>query len=238
MDDPGNPTDPTGESGSEPDPDQPGWASPTPPPPAEPPPPPTPVTVPPAAEIPPPPTPTPQPTWGTTPAAAVPPPPVVPGAPVAGGPSDPSAAWTQVGAAPAPKKRRLTWLWILIPVLLVFIGATAVAITFGVKILVGPVDATNEYYAGLHDQNYSAAYEHLCAPLQDRYTESQFVDLQHGDEQSYGQVTSYSFDNSDIRNSRAYTTGTVSRSSSRTRRYEVTLVKEDGDWKVCGIRQR
>ncbi len=243
MGDPGNPTDPGATSGSEPDPDQPGWASPNPPPPpvnppAEPtgppagtPPPFTPPPVPPQ----PPSAPswgTPPPGWGTPPAGGTVPPGAVPPVPV-----PPAAAgWNQPPAA-APKKRRLTWLWILIPTLLVFLVATVVVIVFAVKLVAKPIDTTNDYYSALKSGQYDDAYNELCSPLQSRYSEQDFADLQRSDARTKGRVTGYDFHEFHIENGDSTVTGQVSRGSTD---YDTTvgLRKESGDWKICSIRER
>src|SRR5262245_31309515 len=134
MGDPGNPTD----DGTERDPEQPGWASPTPPPPAASPPPPVDPTQPAAAPPPPPAA-----TQPTTPAWGAPP-------PEAPGPPGGAATWAPP-PGPPPKKRRLTWLWILIPLMFVLVAATVVTVIFGVKLFIGPIDATDDYYANIRD---------------------------------------------------------------------------------------
>jgi hypothetical protein len=241
MGDPGNPSNPN--VGSEPDPDQPGWASPTPPPPSTPPsetPPPEPQA-PIAAPVPPEPAPTaPQPqapvtapsaapAWGTPPPVWGTPPPVAPTPPAAAG-----GGWTP---GPKPKKRRLTWLWILIPVLLVFVASTVVVIVFVVKLALGPVQTTNDYYADLHHRDYAAAYGKLCFAIQRDVPEGRYIALQASDARSKGAVDDYDFSSSHIENGNATTTGTVTRAGQQ---YNATigLRKENGDWKVCSIRER
>lgn len=237
----GDPSNPNVGPGPEPDPDQPGWASPAPPPPAappaaDPPPPDAPPTVPPAP-VPPAPqpaAPVPPAAWGTPSVAGSPPvwatpPPAGPTPPAGGG-----AGWTP---GPRPKKRRLTWLWILIPTLLVFAVSTVVVIVFVAKLVLGPVETTNDYYADLHDRDYVAAYGKLCFAIQRDVSQDRYVQLQESDTRSKGAVEDYDFSSSHIENGTATTTGTVVRSGSE---YNATigLRKEDGDWKICSIRER
>ena len=217
MGDPGNPTDPGGLAGSEPDPDQPGWASPTRrrrrlrrprrrrpsrsrPQPAAP-----------------------QPRRRRRRAAArrrpltQPPgrrPPAVGharlgrsarwGAPAAGGavpPVAPAGGWLDGQTpGPAPKKRRLTWLWILIPVLLVFVASVVVDHRLRGEAR-SPARSrrrtttTPTSSAG----DYAAAYDQLCCALAARHhTQSQFVDLQRSDAQSKGAVEDYNFTSSEL----------------------------------------
>ena len=202
MGDPGNPTDPSGTSGSEPDPGQPGWASPTPPPaPAPPPPPPAPPT----------------------PAPYATPPPTGPGAPPAGSGWEPP---------PAPgKKRSLAWLWILIPVLLVFLTSVVLIVVFAVRAIVGPIETTDDYFTALRDQNYSEAYDLRCAAFKAQISEPDFAQR----EQANGPVRKFDINGIDRNDDSATTEGDVTRAGVD---YHVTvrLEKEDGDWKVCEIR--
>lgn len=206
MGDPGNPTDPSGASGSEPDPGQPGWASPTPP--AEPP------AQPPAAP--------PPPTQPAAPAYGAPPPPTVPGAAPAG------AGWEP--PPPPVKKRRLTWLWILIPVLLVFAASVVVIAVFAVRAIVGPIEATDDYFDALRDQRYAAAYDLRCAAFQAQISEPDF----EARERQNGPVRDFDIDGFDRQDDSATTDGTVTRAGIK---YDVSvrLEKEGDDWKVCEI---
>ncbi|MGZ4689234.1 MAG: Rv0361 family membrane protein [Acidimicrobiia bacterium] len=236
MGDPGNPTNPDTGADAEPDPDQPGWASPTPPPPSSAPPP---ATEPVPSSVPPPPSQAP--TWGSAPQWGAPQP--AWGAPPPGGPppgmpppAGPGGGWAPQGPVVAPKKRRLTWLWFLIPILVVFLAAATVAIVFGVKLFTGPVDATNDYYAELKVGNYARAYTHLCSDLQVRYTVSEFDQLQRNDARTLGRIRAYKFDTSNFENGDVFVRGTVIRSPFNQHRIEVRLVREDSDWKVCSVR--
>ena len=121
--------------------------------------------------------------------------------------------------------------------LLVFVASTVVVIVFAVKLITGPVETTNDYYADLRDGRYSAAYSELCSSLRVRISESAFVDLQREDEQTKGRVTSFDFHSSEVRNDTATTRGTVDRGGS-TYDARVGLRKESGDWKVCAVRER
>lgn len=221
MGDPGNPTN--GGVEPEPDPDQPGWASPTPPPPPEPAP-----AVPPVPQAPPvAPTPAPAPAappaWGTPPPGGAAP------------PAAPGAGWTPPPAG--AKKRRLTWLWILIPVLVVLVASTVVVIVFAVRLITGPVGTTNDYYADLRDGRYAAAYSELCTSVRVRISQSDFIDIQRGDEQTKGRVSSFDFHSSEVHDDTATTSGTVDRGGS-TYDARVGLQKQGGEWKICAVRER
>jgi len=241
MGDPGNPQHPTG-PGSEPDPEQPGWASPNPPPPPDPTPQPTPqpppVNAPPAA-----PTPAAQPAWGT-PAPAW-------GAPPPGGPIPPAGGY---GAGPPVKKRRLTWLWILIPTLLVLVASTVVVGVYVGELVLGPVDSTNDFLADVRAERYEEAYASLCAPARRVITEADFIAQQQESEQTRGPIVSYDINDFEINDDSdafdfdvdddfadatidATTSGTVVRGSSE---YDLraTLRREAGDWRVCSVVER
>jgi hypothetical protein len=217
MGDPGNPTDPTdptdptapsdaGGPGS--DPGRPGWASPTPPPPPPPPEPSPPPPPPPVAAAP--------------PSFGAPPPPNVPGG------VPPNAGWEP--PAPPVKKRKLTWLWILIPVLLVFAASVVLIAVFAVRAIVGPIETTDNYFSALRDERYSEAYDLRCASFQAQIGEAQFA-LR---EQTNGPVRTFDINGFERHNNSATTDGEVTRGGIR---YQVTvrLEKEDGDWKICTI---
>ncbi len=154
-------------------------------------------------------------------------------------------AWGDPAARP-PKKRRLTWLWFLIPLMLVFVAATVVTVVFGVKIFTEPVDATNDYYADLSAGRYEAAYARLCTPAKRAFSESAFVA-----EPGTGRArrTAASPTTTSTTSSWATTaTSTATRSTppsrgpstrdGRTFDVAVGLQHEDGEWHVCAIGRR
>ncbi len=138
---------------------------------------------------------------------------------------------------PPPKKRRLTWLWILIPVLLVLVASTVVVIVFAVRLVLGPVQTTNDYYADLKDRDYTAAYGELCAAIQREITPTRFEQIQRSDVATKGTIEDYDFSSSHIHNDTATTTGTVRR-AGQDYDARIGLRKEDGDWKICSVRER
>jgi hypothetical protein len=131
----------------------------------------------------------------------------------------------------------LTWLWILIPVLMVFLASTIVVIVFAIKLITGPVETTNSYYSDLRNRDYAGAYTELCGSLRSQISRTGFIELQQGDERTKGRVTSYNFSNSEIHNHSAVVTGDVERGGSRYSA-RLALSRENGDWKVCGVRER
>jgi hypothetical protein len=120
---------------------------------------------------------------------------------------------------------------------MVFLASTIVVIVFAVKLITGPVETTNTYYSDLKHQQYADAYTELCGSLRAQISQAGFIQLQQGDERTKGRVTSYDFSSSDIRDHSAIVDGTVQRGGSR---YDARLAlrKENGDWKICGVRER
>lgn len=176
------------------------------------------------------------PVWGPPPApawGAPPPPPAGPlaGAPTWGPPADPGTP---------PQKRRLTWLWFLIPVLVVFVAASTVAVVFGARLYSGPIDATNKYYADIRASRYDDAYHQLCAARRFESTLTTFESTQQR-ENDARPIDSYDFIGLDFPKDDTspidlITTGTVTRNGFEhdTR---VGLVREDDEWRVCTIEE-
>lgn len=138
------------------------------------------------------------------------------------------ADWSQPPAP--PKKRRLTWLWFLIPVLLVFAVSVVLIIVFAVRAVIGPIEATDDYFALLRQERYAEAYKERCNEFRDQLTQNDFVRR----EQASGRVGDFDIDSFDRSDDTATTEGTASRAGIDFK-VKVTLRKEDGDWKVCGI---
>ncbi len=219
MGDPGNPHQPGAAPGAEPDPEPAGWAAPNPPPVPAPVPTPPPVAAPPWG--------TPPPTWGAPP----------------GGPTPPGTAggW-QPPSGPVPKRRRLTWLWILIPVLLVLVASTVVVGVFATRLAIEPVDASNEYLAKLKAGRFDAAYASLCAPA--RLGETDVAALERRRADDLGRITSYDITGIEFPNSNdandvidIITTGTVVRGGF-TYDIRVYLSRENDEWRVCSTSER
>jgi hypothetical protein len=166
-----------------------------------------------------------QPGWASPapppPPAPAPPPPTVPTppAPGTGGPA---------GAAPA-RKRRLTWLWILIPVLLVFLVSAVLVVVFAIRLVVGPLEATEDYFQALRDKNFAEAYNDRCDRFQQRVTLDEFAtaheNLAIGD---------FDLDDFDTDGDDATTGGDVE-VNGRSVAVTVELEREHGDWKICEV---
>jgi hypothetical protein len=124
------------DEGTEPDPDQPGWAAPAPPPPPASPPPAPPPSAPP------------------------PPSPPAPG----GFPAPPAwGAPFPASGTPPPARRRRRWPWVLggLLALIVVLGTTGTVLF--VEKIKPPIDATNDFLADVENGNFERAFDQLCA---------------------------------------------------------------------------
>jgi hypothetical protein len=168
-----------------------------------------------------------QPGWASPtpppPASAPPPPPTVPTPPApAPGPGDPG------GAAPV-RKRRLTWLWILIPVLVVFLASLVLVIVFAIRLVVGPLEATEDYFQALRDRDYAEAYNDRCDSFQQATTLEEFAT-----EHDRLTIGDFNLDHFDTDGDDATTGGDVE-VNGRSIEVTVELEREDGNWKVCEV---
>lgn len=146
--------------------------------------------------------------------------------------SDPGSGPTPVAAAPTPKKRKLTWLWVLLGALALLAALAGVLIVLLIRAVVGPVDATNDFLADVKAQRYQTAYDGLCKDAKQSATSTRFAANQRRLNGTEGPIRSYDITSSNVTNGRAVTRGTLER-TKKTFRLQVTLRKEDGDWKVC-----
>jgi len=143
--------------------------------------------------------------------------------------------------APWVKKRRLTWLWILIPVLVVLVASTAVVGVYGVRLALEPIDETNEFLADISAGRYDEAYEDMCAAA--RFAGDNPLGRQEQLDNEVGPITSWDIngiefsddDVSDVID--VITTGTVVRNGTL---YDIRvgLSREDDEWRVCTAVER
>jgi hypothetical protein len=118
----------------------------------------------------------------------------------------------------------------MIPTLLVLFASIVVIIVFAVRLFVGPIQATNDYFQALKDQDYISAYDMRCTAFRNAVSEGRFV----ATEQRAGPVRSFDITDFHSHGDTAETDGTVERAGIT---YDVTvhLVREDDDWRVCRI---
>ena len=159
-----------------------------------------------------------------------------------GGPCHPfrpgGAGWNQP-PGPAPKKRRLTWLWILIPMLLVFTRRDR-----GRHRVRGEADRR----ADRHDERllrrrsstseYDDAYDELCGALQTRYAQEDFNSTPAQRREHEGHASRRTTSTSSTSRTTTPPSPVTSTAATPTTTSRVDLRKEDGDWKICGIRER
>lgn len=146
--------------------------------------------------------------------------------------SDPGTTAAPIPAPPPAAKRKLTWLWILLGALALLVALAGVLIFVLVRAVVGPVNATNDFLADVKAQHFDAAYGALCKDVKQSTTAAQFATQQRGINRTAGPIRSYDINSSNVTNGRAVTKGTLER-ARKTFQLQVTLRKEDGDWKVC-----
>ena len=185
----------------EPDPSQPGWASPTPP---------APPSQPPAQTEP---TPTEPPPPGAAPTQPVPPGWGVPPPP---------------GLGDGPRRRR-RWPWVLG----IMLGSIVVLSIGGGVLFVTkvkpPIDATNEFLAAIENGNFDTAFDSLCEADQDEFSPDSLESLF-----GLGFLDDYNVNpfDVDITGDRAKVSFDA-RGTGDNDYFEITLRKEDGDWRVC-----
>ena len=128
----------------------------------------------------------------------------------------------------------MTWLWILIPTLLIFVAATVVVIVFAFQLVVRPIEATEDYFAAAPRRALRLRVQRALRVVPGAGDASdEFVNR----ERVAGPVRDFDIDDFDTDGDDATTEGTVERGGDV---YDVTvhLEKEDGDWKVCEIEAR
>lgn len=127
-------------------------------------------------------------------------------------------------------------MWILIPVLLVFVTSSVVVVVFATKLISAPIQATNDYYADLRAGHYLAAYNQMCDRRQRNLPYTDF----RAQQSAAGGVDSYDFTGIDFPNADSIVdiiaTGTVDRGGF-TYDARVGLTREDDDWKVCSVQE-
>lgn len=186
----------------------------------------------------PPPQPGPPPGW-------VPPPTTPAGYPSAptGYPTAPAAHPSPAGYAPpgypmpaAPKKSKKKWLWLLLAVFVIFVlGVAGCAYAF-YSFVRGPIDHANDYLAAAATKDFDRATG-LVSTAQSCYGENPRAKLET--EWADRRVDSYRLNSSsrnDLPNgqTRGEAAGTITIDGT-PQEIVVSLIREDGDWRVCHI---
>jgi hypothetical protein len=114
-------------------------------------------------------------------------------------------------------------------VLFVFLVSFVLVIVFAVRLVVGPLEATEDYFEALRDRDYVEAYGDRCDDFQRRVSLQDF-ETAH----SNFTIGDFDLDDFDTDGDDATTGGTVEVDGQRVT-VTVELEREDGDWKVCRV---
>lgn len=132
-----------------------------------------------------------------------------------------------------PPKRKLTWLWILIGVLVLIATLVVVAVVLSVRTLAGPIDSTNAVLAQIKAENYAAAYRLSCAADRERYTLDQYEQVFLNTVDAEGALVSYDVNYSSVDGSDAEVRYDVEFAGGTTDRHEAEAHKVNGKWRTC-----
>jgi hypothetical protein len=179
-----------------------------------------------------------QPGWAapTQPSPPQPSPPEPPAPPPPGAPAPPTVqpappGW---GVPPPPgrpdrPRRRRRW-----PLVLGLVLGSIVVLSIGGAVLFvtkvkPPIDATNEFLAAIEADEFDAAFDELCSVDQDEFTPDGLETLF-----GLGFLDDYSVNpfDVDLNGDRAKVSFDAE-GTGDTDYFEITLRKEDGDWRVC-----
>jgi len=141
--------------------------------------------------------------------------------------------------APPPQRRTLRTVLIVVGVVLVLCCAGGVTGGFflfrGVQQATEPArQAADEFVADLESGNAGAAYGRLCAGTQSDFTRTAFVEGLGAQSKIRGhEIVGVNVSNFNGRVS-ATVTAKLTLDTGFVDQHTFTLVKEDGQWKVCG----
>ena len=142
----------------------------------------------------------------------------------------PPEPWT----APAPPpKRRLTWLWILIGVLVLIAALVVVAVVLFLRTINGPIDATSDVLAQIKAGHYAEARRLSCSADRDRFNDRQYARLLGDIVAERGAVTSYDVNYGKVDGDRAEVRYDIEFRRDGHERYGAVAVKEGGNWRPC-----
>ena len=132
-----------------------------------------------------------------------------------------------------PPKRKLTWLWVLLGVLVLIATLVVVAVVLFVRTLAGPIDATNEVLAQIKVENYEEAYRLSCSADRELYTLEQYSQVFVNTKDARGAIESYDVNYSSVDGNTAEVRYDLEFADGTTDRFEAEAHKESGDWRVC-----
>ncbi len=139
---------------------------------------------------------------------------------------------TWVPPAPPPK-RKLTWLWILLGVLVLIAALVVVAVVLFIRTLAGPIDSTNAVLAQIKAENYAAAYRISCSADRELYTLEQYEQVFVNTTDAKGALVSYDVNYSSVSGSDADVRYDVEFARGSSDRLEAEAHKENGTWRTC-----
>jgi hypothetical protein len=157
----------------------------------------------------------------------------------------------QYAPPPMPPKKSNRTLWIVLgsvggALLLLCITCSVLAVALGGQIgkQIGPAFSAaytvGTFCAGEQDQDYSTAYAQFSSNLQNQLTSDQFASAAASHDAENGKVTNCATDSSDsngtsISDNQVTFTLRVQRANGPTTTGSVTLVKENGDFKIDSL---
>jgi hypothetical protein len=141
---------------------------------------------------------------------------------------------TEPWVAPAPpRKRKLTWLWILLGVLALIAVLVVTAVVLFIRTISGPIDATNDVLARIKAENYPAAYALACSEDRERFTVDQYGQAFKDTVTERGRITSYDVNYSSVDGSTAEVRYDIEFANGDELRLEAKALKENGSWRAC-----
>jgi len=142
--------------------------------------------------------------------------------------------------SPPPQRNNRRWLWIgggIAGVLLLCcVGVAALFGTTLFKATAGPRDATNGYFNAVKARDYATARTYLSASLGTATTAASLQATWSQREGRHGAVTGFSINSTDVQYSGTATVGgTLKYANGGTEAKTLTLVKENGAWKLTTL---
>ena len=126
----------------------------------------------------------------------------------------------------------------------IIIGISAVvliAVVIGVAVFLvigaisAPADVANNYMMALNDGDLSTAWGYISADTQKEETRSGFV----SDKESFkGEIESYNTSGIQVSNGNAEVTMDIDFEDGKEATWEISLVKENGEWKIDSVSDR
>ncbi len=152
-----------------------------------------------------------------------------------------SGSRNQIGK---PRKRSTTLSLIIggfaVVLLVVCVGSTLAVVLGGAWLrgqLDDPTQVTLKFYSSLHQKDYHQAYSYFSTGFKARFSESTFSDKYDSLDQLSGIVETYPVSHSQVGDTAATVTVSVTRRGdpANAQIQTLRLVKENGDWQIDNI---